>query len=104
MRKLTFFILMTSAVVVSAAAGGGEQIYKQTCIACHGANGEGAIPGVPKLSERLSKSDEVLLLNITNGFQSEGSPMAMPAKGGNPDMTDTDVKKVLSYIRQNFSQ
>ncbi len=103
MRKLTFFILMTSAIVVSAA-GGGEQIYKQTCIACHGANGEGAIPGVPKLSERMSKSDETLLNHITNGFQSEGSAMAMPAKGGNPALTDADMKEVLSYLRKRFGK
>jgi len=83
----------------------GEETYKQTCIACHGDNGQGTIPGVPKLSERLSKkSDEALLNSITNGFQTEGSPMAMPAKGGNASLTDADIKEVLSYIRQSFSQ
>ncbi len=82
----------------------GEQIFKQTCVACHGADGKGAIPGVPKFSERLSKSDEVLLTNIKNGFQSAGSPMAMPAKGGNPALTDSDLAAALSYIKQSFGQ
>jgi len=80
----------------------GESIYNQTCVACHGANGAGAIPGVPKLSERLSKSDATLLGNIKNGLQSEGSPMAMPAKGGNPRLSDADIKEVLIYLRQTF--
>lgn len=80
----------------------GEQIYKQTCVACHGANGEGVIPGVPKLSERLSKSEATLLSNIKNGFQSEGSTMAMPAKGGNPGLSDADIKEVLIYLQQTF--
>jgi mono/diheme cytochrome c family protein len=82
----------------------GEQIYEQTCIACHGPNGQGTIPGVPKFSDRLSKEDENLLNSITNGFQTEGSPMAMPAKGGNSSLTDADIKEVLSYIRQSFGQ
>jgi mono/diheme cytochrome c family protein len=82
----------------------GEEIYQQTCVACHGSNGQGTIPGVPKFSDRLSKSDEVLLNSITNGFQTEGSPMAMPAKGGNASLTDADIKGVLSYIQQSFGQ
>lgn len=90
--------------VANTSGADGESIYKQTCIACHGANGEGVIPGVPKLSERMSKSDSELLTNIKNGFQSEGSPMAMPAKGGNQNLTDDDLNAVLSYIRQSFGK
>jgi mono/diheme cytochrome c family protein len=90
--------------VTNTPSASGESIYKQTCVACHGPNGEGAIPGVPKFNERLSKSDDVLLTNIKNGFQSEGSPMAMPAKGGNASLTDADLQEVLLYLRQNFGQ
>ena len=86
--------------VAATNASNGEEVYKQTCVACHGANGEGVIPGVPKFSERLSKSDETLLANIKNGFQSEGSPMAMPPKGGNASLTDADLQAVLSYIKK----
>lgn len=92
------------AKVATANGADGEAVYKQTCVACHGANGEGVIPGVPKFSERLSKSDEVLLSHIKNGFQSEGSPMAMPAKGGNASLTDADLQAVLSYIRQSLGK
>tara|TARA_R110002072_G_scaffold276205_1_gene437900 strand:- start:3241 stop:3849 length:609 start_codon:yes stop_codon:yes gene_type:complete len=88
--------------VANADGADGESTYKQTCIACHGANGEGAIPGVPKLSERLSKSEATLLSNIKNGFQSEGSTMAMPAKGGNPSLSDADIKEVLIYLQKKF--
>ena len=28
----------------------GEEIYAQTCVACHGADGKGALPGVPSFS------------------------------------------------------
>jgi len=104
MRKFTFILVLIFTVSVYATEDTGKEIYKQTCIACHGPNGQGTIPGVPKLSDRLSKSDEALLNSITNGFQSEGSPMAMPAKGGNASLTDADTKEVLSYIRQSFGQ
>tara|TARA_R110002111_G_scaffold151735_1_gene218457 strand:- start:735 stop:875 length:141 start_codon:yes stop_codon:yes gene_type:complete len=46
----------------------------------------------------------MLLQNITDGFQSPGSPMAMPAKGGNVDLTDGDIKAVLVYVRESFSK
>ncbi len=100
----TTVVSTTKESTTPSAGQSGEQIYEQTCIACHGSNGQGTIPGVPKFSDRLSKGDENLLNSITNGFQTEGSPMAMPAKGGNSSLTDADIKEVLSYIRQSFSQ
>lgn len=85
----------------------GEAIYNQTCISCHGADGSGAFPGVPDFSTNsgpLSKSDNVLIGHITEGFQSPGSLMAMPAKGGNPALTLSDIGSVVKYIRKMFSQ
>ena len=79
----------------------GKDVYNQTCVACHGANGTGGIPGTPDFTRPdgpLSKSDEDLIRSISNGFQSPGSAMAMPAKGGNPDMNATDVRAVLDYM------
>lgn len=83
----------------------GSDIYKQTCIACHGANGKSAVPGAPDFTRpegSLSQSDEVLMQHIIEGFQSPGSPMAMPPKGGNATLTTSDIQAVLGYIRENF--
>ncbi|NOX95392.1 MAG: cytochrome c [Alphaproteobacteria bacterium] len=83
----------------------GAAVYSQTCIACHGADGKGTIPGIPDLTSakgRLTKIDDIVLTNMIKGFQSEGSLMAMPPKGGNPDLTDQDMADVLAYLRQEY--
>ncbi len=83
----------------------GQGIYSQTCIACHGSDGRGIVPGTPDFTDkngRLSKSDDELMNSLVNGFQSPGSPMAMPAKGGNSALTQGDLKNVLNYLRKTF--
>ncbi len=88
-------------------ARSGKDIYFQTCVACHGADGKGALPGVPNFSRAdgpLSKSNEILHQNILLGYQSHGSPMAMPPKGGNPALTGADIASVLRYLREAFAQ
>jgi cytochrome c5 len=90
----------------SAFALTGEAVYKQTCIACHGPDGKGAIAGTPNFTVKdgpLNKSDTVLLGHIINGFQAPGSSIAMPPRGGNPKLTDDDLKNALKYIRDTFT-
>ena len=87
--------------VQTALAAEGKALYETTCIACHGAKGQGALPGVPDLAKggRLSKPDAELIANILEGFQTKGSPMAMPPKGGNPNLTAEDAKALVIYLR-----
>ena len=97
----------TQIAAVISAGDTGKEIYTKSCIACHGGDGEGAFPGVPDFASSngaLSKTDEVLVDHIINGFQSPGSPMAMPPKGGNPNLSTTDISMVLSYIRKTFGK
>jgi cytochrome c5 len=85
--------------------GRGGVIYDRSCVACHGADGTGAILGAPDLTRAkgpLAKPDRVLLKHIKDGFQSPGSSAAMPPKGGNPDLTDSDIRAVIQYMRQAF--
>ena len=85
----------------------GESVYQTTCVACHGADGTGVFPGTPNFTSANSplatKSRDELLRNMLNGFQSQGSPMAMPAKGGNPALGEQDMRNVLEYLLENFS-
>lgn len=43
-------------------------------------------------------------LILSYGFQGPGSPMAMPAKGGNTALTDADIGALLAYIRKQFGR
>ncbi len=83
----------------------GREVYNSVCVACHAEDGTGLITGVPNFTlagGQLEKSDEVLLRNIIDGYQSPGSPMAMPPRGGDPDLTDQDLRNALSFIRGQF--
>lgn len=83
----------------------GKKVYSQTCIACHGANGKGMIPGVSDFTRPdgpLAKSDEALTESIRNGLVTPGKALSMPAKGGNPSLSDEDIEAVLEYIRAEF--
>jgi cytochrome c5 len=83
----------------------GNDGYHQTCIACHGENGRGTIPGAPDFTRKdgvLSKSHPGLLQRIKNGFISPGASLAMPPKGGNPDLSDKDINDVLAYMHRQF--
>lgn len=96
---------MATLLPAFAAADRGEEVYNQTCVACHGSDGTGAMPGTPDFGAPdgvLSKPDAVLMDHILNGFQAPDSPMAMPAKGGNPNLTEDDVRAVLAYLHREF--
>lgn len=117
--------LLSVAIVLSAAAAGapganaagkcgfnrgdpaaGEKIYNETCVACHGENGKGVVPGAPDFTRKgggvLSKPHSVLANHIKNGFREPGVPMAMPPKGSNPDLTDKDIDDVHAYLHERF--
>lgn len=110
-------ILMAAAGAGNAAAdsycgfsGGnaahGSVIFHQTCIVCHGADGKGVIPGAPDFTKKgggvLSKPHKYLQAHIENGFQDPNSPMAMPPRGGNPGLSDQDIRDVHEYLHKTF--
>lgn len=85
----------------------GSAIYHQTCVACHGADGKGSIPGAPRFSDPngvLGKSDAVLANSIENGKQTPGAPIPMPPKGGNSSLSTQDIRDVVIYLRSAFGK
>src|SRR5260370_35273074 len=73
----------------------GATLYAQNCTACHGASLEGGIGAVLNPIEKLpvvaDPLDPAFLIGaITNG-RTDGN-RTMPAKGGNPNVTDQHAK------------
>jgi mono/diheme cytochrome c family protein len=84
----------------------GETVYQGLCAACHGFNARG-IQGLGKTlidSEFVnSLSDDELhafmLVGRAVNDPLNTTGMVMPAKGGNPSLTDEDMYNVIAYIR-----
>ncbi|MDZ7851542.1 MAG: c-type cytochrome [Halomonas sp.] len=72
----------------------GEAIYNQICMACHntGAAGAPVRGNADQWADRMSKGMETLYDHSINGFN------AMPAKGGNPNLSDDEVKAATDYL------
>ncbi|WP_372827773.1 cytochrome c5 family protein [Polaromonas sp.] len=83
----------------------GRALFEGSCIMCHGDDGKGSMPGVPDITGAggpLTQPDRMLIRRMLNGFQSPGSPMAMPPKGGNPGLTERDLATLVDYMRSTF--
>jgi len=80
------------------AAAPGKQVYDSLCASCH-AQG---IAGAPKFGDddawasRMDKGLEMLVSNAINGYVGENG--VMPAKGGNPNLSDDEVRAAVEYM------
>lgn len=85
-----------AAAAPSHAGINGEKIYKGLCFSCH----DVGVAGAPKLgdvaawTDRIAAGTESLYNNSING---KG---AMPAKGGNPALSDDEIKAAVDYMVQ----
>ena len=76
----------------------GEELFQQTCSACHGAG----IAGAPKAGDktawgpRIAKGNATLYDHAIHGFT--GTAGMMPAKGGRTDAPDDLVKQAVDYM------
>jgi len=114
-------ILVVVAVVVgvlaacggSGGAGGGSQevasgqrLFMANCGLCHGQNAEGK----PKLGKGLrdnefvdTLSDDELVVLLQEGRRANHPlnerGVDMPPRGGNPGLTDDDLRQIVAYLR-----
>ena len=84
-------------VLADKSAGGersGEQIVKEVCQTCHAAG----LLNAPKVGDpaawkpRLAQGEKTLITHAINGIR------AMPAKGGNPSLSDAEVARAVVWM------
>ncbi|HHC07661.1 MAG TPA: cytochrome c [Actinobacteria bacterium] len=101
----------TPATSAPAGGGGGDaahgqELFKQTCAACHGTKAE----GIEGLGKPLTKSEFVQGLSDDElvAFIEQGRPASdpenttgvdMPPKGGNPSLSDADLYDIVAWLR-----
>lgn len=89
---------VTAPAGAVAVARDGPAVYKAACMVCHDAG----IAGSPKLDDkeqwakRIAKGQDTLYSSALNGLQS--STGVMPAKGGNPALSDAEVKSAVDFM------
>jgi cytochrome c5 len=72
----------------------GEEVYNSTCFACHSTGAAGA----PKLGDKEdwdARVDQGLAVLIESVMQGKN---AMPAKGGNPKLSEAEIEKAVEYM------
>lgn len=93
---------MVSETVVSETVDPGKRVYSGLCFSCHGTG----LPGIPQFGDKAAWADRIaqgkdrLYENALNGFTG-ASGMPMPAKGGNPSLSDDEVKAAVDYMIAN---
>ena len=88
------------APVADAAADGGKgaELFKKTCAMCH----QTGVAGAPKLGDkadwgpRIAQGQDTLYKHAIEGFN--GAKGAMPAKGGNPSLSDDEMKVIVDFM------
>ena len=87
-----------NVALIDANEDPGQQTYKAACAVCH----DKGVAGAPVSGERsqwlhrIDKGIELLVEHATNGYQGENG--FMPAKGGNPSLSDEQVRSAVVYM------
>jgi cytochrome c5 len=72
----------------------GQEVYNKVCMACHatGAVGAPKVGAKDQWEPRVAQGLDTLVNHAVNGIR------AMPAKGGNPSLTEANIKDSIVYM------
>lgn len=90
--------LLISGNAFAYDAAAGKATYDASCAMCH----KTGMMGAPKVGDkaewapRIKQGMNVLVANSIKGYK--GAKGMMPAKGGNPKLTDAQVGNAVAYM------
>ena len=76
----------------------GEEVFNSLCTACHAAG----VAGAPKMGDagawgpRIAQGEATLFKHALEGFT--GKTGTMPAKGGNPALSDLEIQRAVVFM------
>jgi cytochrome c5 len=100
--------LMSPFAALSSSSGGGgkvtpamlaqgKSVYEKACMACH----ETGAAGAPKLGDKAAWKEPVARgLNRLAEVAIRGKG-AMPPRGGNPALSDAEMRAAVAYMMEN---
>lgn len=101
MRSKPVFFLLSCLLGLSASnlalAQSGENTYKQVCASCHGAG----VLNAPKLGDKAKWAPLIAEGQVTLTAHGYVGVRAMPAKGGNPNLSIEGFADALVYMVNN---
>jgi len=77
----------------------GKNVYNSLCFSCHSTG----LPGIPQLgdvevwADRITRGSELLYERALTGFTGESGIM-MPPKGGNPALSDDEIRAAVDFM------
>ena len=87
---------------VAAEIDPGKRVYDTLCTSCHSTG----LPNVPQLGsatdwvDSIAQGELLLYERAIIGFTGN-SGMVMPAKGGNPSLSDDEIRVAVDYMVEN---
>ncbi len=90
----------STATQATAPSKSGQEVYNSACSVCHAIG----IVGAPKFGDkdmwapRVAKGSAALINSALNGLN------AMPPRGGNPDLSEEEVKAAIDYMLEAISE
>lgn len=92
MKKLLIATLATGLMFTAQAYAAEAPAKANTCVGCHGADGNSVVPNFPKIAGQHASYLEKQLKDFRDGFRKDAT-MAPFAKG----LTDQEIKDLAAY-------
>ena len=96
-KLFLLFSFLAVFLTGAAFAQSGEATYKQVCMSCHGAG----VVNAPKLGDKAKWAPLIAEGQVTLTAHGYVGVRAMPAKGGNPNLSIEGFADSLVYMVNN---